>query len=161
MDSLNSLAFGGEPPRPEYLSEPAQGKIAPLLSRNVMMQIAWTTLGFCGVFAVLSLLHKYGLFVGAGAYMSARFALLVIMSVVNGFCVRARGYNIFSGLRANPMFIIVAAGIILSTIFVVTFGGSVLQLSTLSYGEWLYVFGLSLLIVPINAIKRLLMTSVK
>ena len=155
MDSLNSLAFGGEPPRNEYLSEPTHGKSTPLLSRNVLMQIAWTTFGFCCVFALLALLQTNNMFATSGAYMSGRFALLVIMSVVNGFCVRARGYNIFAGLRSNPMFLTVAVGIVACTMFIVTFGGSVLQLSPLSAYQWLYVFGLSLLIIPINFIYRM------
>ena len=154
MDSLNSLAFGGEPPYNEYLLEPAQGKSAPLLSRNVMMQIIWTTFGFCCVFALLSLLQMHNIFDVPGAYMSARFALLVIMSVVNGFCVRTKG---FLGLSKNPMFIVVACGIIVCTMLVVTFGGSVLQLSPLSLNQWLLIFGLSLVIIPINFIRGIIM----
>lgn len=155
MDSLNSLAFGGEPPRPEYLSEPAQGKTAPLLSRQTMFQIAWTTLGFCCVFGILELLNTRNAFAGAGVYMSARFALLVIMSVVNGFCVRARKYNILAGLSKNPMFMVVALGIVACTVLAVTFGGNVLQLSPLTLTQWGLVFGLSLLIIPINFITLL------
>lgn len=155
MDSLNSLAFGGEPPRPEYLSEPSQGKTAPLLSKSVIKQIAWTTVGFCVVFGLLELLHATDAFAGAGVYMSARFALLVIMAVVNGFCVRARGCNIFAGLSHNPMFVLVAIGIVACTILSVSFGGAVLQLAPMSMQQWLLVFGLSLLIIPINFITRI------
>lgn len=156
MDSLNSLAFGGEPPRQQYLSEPSQGKTAPLLSRRTIFDIAWTTFGFCCVFGVLELFNLYNVFAGAGVYMSARFALLVIMSVVNGFCVRAHGFKIFSGLRSNPMFLTVAVGIVACTMFTVTFGGSVLQLAPLSFAQWSVLFGLSLLIIPINFVRYII-----
>ncbi|MDW2994918.1 MAG: cation-transporting P-type ATPase [Alphaproteobacteria bacterium] len=155
MDSLNSLAFGGEAPRKEYLQERTYGKNAPLLNKSALGQIIWTTFGFCGVFALLELLHSNGLFVTEDAYMSARFALLIIMAVVNGFCVRARGCNIFAGLSQNPMFMVVALGIVVCTVLSVWFGGQFLQLVPLSLTQWLIVFGLSVLIIPINFIRYL------
>lgn len=154
MDSLNSLAFGGEPPHQKYMQEPAKGKDAPLLSRTTIMQILWTTIGFVCVFALMEIPAISAYFDTAAAYMSARFALLVIMAIINGFCVRADSYNIFSGLSKNPMFVLVAFGVIASTILCVSFGGSVLQLSPLGINQWLIIFGLSLLIIPINFIKK-------
>ena len=156
MDSLNSLAFGGEPPHKKYLQEPAQGKNAPLLSRSTIMQILWTTIGFICVFALMEIPFIKNYFDTSAAYMSARFALLVVMAIVNGFCVRADSYNIFTGLSKNPMFILVAFGVIACTILCVTFGGSVLQLVPLSLNQWLIILGLSVLIIPINFIKRFL-----
>lgn len=153
MDSLNSLAFGGELARPEYMSEPAQGKKAPLLSRSVLTQVAWTTIGFVCVFGILASPMVRPIFDTTDTYMSARFALLVIMAIVNGFCVRADGFNIFRRLRTNPMFIAVAIGVVLCTVLCVSFGGAVLQLSPLDAYQWLIVFALSLMIIPINFLR--------
>lgn len=153
MDSLNSLAFGGEPPHKEYLSETVKTKNTPLLSKDIIAQIIWTTAGFCGVFAILQQLHNHAIF-NDDVYMSARFALLVIMAVMNGFCVRTNKFNLFDGLYKNPMFIIVAVGIISTTIFAVTFGGLMLQLTPLSPVQWLYILGLAFIIIPINYIWR-------
>ena len=155
MDSLNSLAFGGEPARTEYMSEPAQGKNAPLLSRAVLTQVAWTTIGFVCVFGILASPMVRPIFDTPDKYMSARFALLVIMAIVNGFCVRADGFNIFHRLRTNPMFLVVAIGVVSCTVLCVSFGGAVLQLSPLDAYQWLIVFALSLMIVPINFIRLL------
>lgn len=155
MDSLNSLAFGGEPSRPEYMAEPAQGKNAPLLSRSIMSQIAFTTIGFVCVFALMEMPWIRGYFETSDQYMSGRFALLVIMAIVNGFCVRTDGFNIFHRLRSNPMFIAVAFGVVSCTILCVTFGGSVLQLTPLDLSQWLIIFALSLLIIPINFVYRM------
>ena len=156
MDSLNSLAFGGEPSRPEYMTEPAQGKNAPLISRLLLNQVLWTTVGFVVVFGILGLSGVCKYFDGTGVYMSARFALLVIMAIVNGFCVRVDGFNLFARIRTNPMFIIVAFGVVSATVFCVTFGGAVLQLAPMSLVQWLIVFGLSLLIIPINFVRLIL-----
>lgn len=153
MDSLNSLAFGGEPSRPEYMSEPAQGKDAPLLSRPVLSQVAWTTIGFVCVFGLLATPMVRTVFQTPESYMSARFALLVIMAIVNGFCVRVDGFNIFRRLRTNPMFLAVAFGVVACTVLCVSFGGAVLQLSPLDAYQWLVILCLSLLIIPINFIR--------
>lgn len=156
MDSLNSLAFGGEPARPEYMREPAQGKNAPLLSRAVLGQVAWTTIGFVCVFGLLEIPAIRNLFDTAGAYMSARFALLVIMAIINGFCVRVDGFNPFARLRRNPMFVAVAFGVIAATVLCVSFGGAVLQLVPLTGLQWATVFALSALIMPINMLRRII-----
>lgn len=156
MDSLNSLAFGGEPARPEYMAERAQGKNAPLLSRAVIAQVAWTTMGFVAVFGLMSMPFMQNIFGTPDTDMSARFALLVIMAVVNGFCVRTDGFNLLARLRTNPMFIAVAVGIVACTALMVSFGGSVLQLAPLNTQQWAAVIGLSLVIVPINLIYRVI-----
>ena len=155
MDSLNSLAFGGEPGHAEYMREPAQGKNAPLLTRNTMGQIAWTTIGFVCVFGLMELPCIRNTVDSASVYMSMRFALLVIMAIVNGFCVRASGFNILRGLRKNPMFVMVAFGVVACTVLCVSFGGAVLQLAPLNITQWAIVFGLALLIIPINWLRQM------
>ena len=155
MDSLNSMAFGGEPPHAEYMREPAQGKNAPLITRSVLGQIAWTTIGFIGVFAMMEMPSVRANFETPELYMSARFALLVIMAIVNGFCVRTNGFNLLRGLRQNPMFVMLALGVIGSTILCVTFGGAILQLVPMSLHQWLVVGALSLMIIPINWLRKI------
>ena len=152
MDSLNSLAFGGEAPRKEYLLEPTTGKHAPLLTKSTLGQIIWTTLGFCIIFTLLNILHNQGMFATDELYMSARFALLMLMAILNGFCVRASKNNLLPRLSQNSMFIIIAMGITLFTILLVSFGGHFIQLSPLNITQWLVLFGLSLIIIPINMV---------
>ena len=153
MDSLNSLAFGGEPPRSEYMRAPTMGKNAPLLTRATMINVAWSTLVFTAIFGLTLLPFVRDLFNTSDAYLSGRFALLMVMAILNGFFVRTDGYNIFYGLGRNPMFIVVALGVIIGCIACVQFGGTILQLVPLTTPQWLLVFGLSLLIIPLNYIR--------
>ncbi len=155
MDSLNSMAFGGEPARPEYMREPAQGKHAPLITRSVLGRIAWTTIGFIAVFAMMEIPSVRANFATPELYMSARFALLVIMAIVNGFCVRTDGFNLLRGLSKNPMFVWVALGVVGSTVLCVSFGGAVLQLVPMNISQWAIVCGLSLMIIPINWVRKI------
>ena len=153
MDSLNSLAFGGEPPHKSYMTEPAQGKNAPLISKQTLTNIIWNTIGFVCVFALFELPCVKNTFESGAVYMSARFALLVIMAIVNGFCVRTDGYNIFRGLTKNPMFMLVAVGVVGTTILCVSCGGAILQLAPLNITQWLIIFAMALLIIPINFVR--------
>jgi hypothetical protein len=54
------------------------------------------------------------------------------------------------------MFIMVAIGVLAATMFCVTFGGDLLQLVPLSAAQWGIVFALSLIIIPINFLRLLL-----
>lgn len=153
MDSLNSLAFGGEPARPEYMSEPVLGKRAPLLSRDTMNYIVYNTFVCLLLFGLTFVPPISDMFADASTRMSANFALLVIASVFGGFVIRSSGYNIFRGLIGNPTFVIVAIGIILGTILTTQFGGAVLQLHPLDLSQWLVIFGVSVLIIPFNFLR--------
>ena len=153
MDSLNSLAFGGEPPRSEYMQTPAMGKNAPLLTRATMINVAWSTIIFTAIFGLTLLPFVRDIFGSPDTYLSGRFALLIVMAIMNGFFVRTDGYNIFYGLRRNPMFIVVAFGVIIGCVACVQFGGNILQLVPLTLSQWAIVFGLSLLIIPLNYIR--------
>lgn len=154
IDSLNSLAFGGEPPRAEYMTEPPAGKNAPLVTGDTIAGVIWTTIAGIFIFA-LTLIQPFSLIFGDAA-MSARFALIIVIAMLNGFCVRVRGFNIFSGLSKNPMFLIITAVVFVGTYLCVTFGGAMLGLSPLNLSQWLTVMGLALLIIPINFVYKML-----
>ena len=150
IDSLNSLAFGGEAPRPEYMRERVHGKNAPLITWQTAKSIIWTTAAGVFIFTLTVLPPISGVFVGADTALSARFALLIIMAMLNGFVVRVPGYNIFWHLRSNPMFSIVALIVFVGTYLCVTFGGPALHLVPLAPVQWLTVVCLAVLIIPIN-----------
>jgi len=161
MDSMNSLSFGGEPPRPEYMTYPAPAKNSSLLSKGVLAQIAVSTIMFVTIFSIILTPPVRALFPDADSYMGARFALLVIMSMLNGFNIRTAGYNLFSGLRENPMFIYVAVIVIAGCVACVSFGGAALQTAPLSVGQWAVVFALAALIVPMDMARKFIMRRIR
>lgn len=154
IDSLNSLAFGGEPPRAEYMTEPPAGKNAKLITGDTIAGVIWTTIASIFIFTI-TLVEPFASIFG-DASMSARFALIIIIAILNGFCVRVRGFNIFSDLSKNPMFITMACVVFVGLYACVTFGGNALSLEPLSPIQWLAIAGLGLLIVPINFIYKTL-----
>ena len=157
IDSLNSLAFGGEAPRPEYMREPVQGKNAPLITRKTIMSVMWTTFAGVFIFAITAMDWFTNIFTGTNVYQSACFALIIIMAMLNGFCVRAPGYNIFARLGANPMFLVIALIVFVGTYLCVTIGGPALHLAPLNATQWLVVIVLALCIVPLNMLYKKIM----
>ncbi|MBO7656838.1 MAG: cation-transporting P-type ATPase [Alphaproteobacteria bacterium] len=150
IDSLNSLAFGGEAPRPEYMRERVMGKNSPLITWQTLRSIIWTTVAGVFIFTLTVLPPISNILGGPATALSARFAVLIIMAMLNGFVVRAPGYNIFWHLKSNPMFIIVALFVFAGTYLCVTFGGAALHLAPLSPVQWLTVVCMALMIIPIN-----------
>ncbi len=157
MDSLNSLAFGGEPPHAEYMNSPAPRKDAPLLRRGDISQIAISTIMFVAIFGLMMTPPVRNMFPTPDAYMGARFALLVIMAILNGFNIRTDGYNLLRGITRNPMFIYIAVAVIAGAVLCVEFGGAALQTAPLSATQWGIVFGLAALILPMDLIRKFLM----
>lgn len=154
IDSLNSLAFGGEAPRREYMREPVMRKDSPLVSRGMVRYVIWTTVMGVFIIAFTTVPAIANAFPSPDVAMSARFALLVIMAMLNGFLVRVPGYNIFAHIGSNPMFLGVAATVFAGVYICVTFGGAALHMTPLNEIQWLIVICMAILIIPINMIYR-------
>ena len=93
MDSLNSLSFGGEPPKDEYMTENPIKKGSGLFIRGAKKRIAISTVTFIALYGVLMFSPVSKLFTTDVEAMTARFAMLCIMSVCNGFGIRTEHIN--------------------------------------------------------------------
>ena len=101
MDSLNSLSFGGEPPKEEYMSEKPIKKGSGLFIRGAKSRIAISAITFIGLYGVMIISPVANLFSSDTEAMTARFAMLCFMAVFNGFCIRTEHVNLFNGLSKN------------------------------------------------------------
>lgn len=161
MDSLNSLSFGGEPAKDEYMKEQPIPKGSKLLDKHTISQIGVSVAAFICVFA-FTLIPPVRAFFGTDAqYETVRFALIVIMATVNGFNIRTDSYNLFVGITKNKMFGKIAVAIFAMTILLAQFGGTALHCSPLSVTQWLGVFGLSLLVVPADLARKYILNRSK
>lgn len=154
MDSLNSLSFGGEPAKDEYMDEQPIKKGTPLLSRETVQQITVSTIAMLFLFALTLLPPVRALFQTDEQYAAMRFALLVIAATVNGFNIRTDHCNLISGLSKNPNFYRIAIGIFVGMILVVQFGGNLLHCTPLGFTQWIVIFVFSLLMIPIDLIRK-------
>lgn len=154
MDSLNSLSFGGEPPKDEYMLEAPIKKGSGLFIRDSKMRIGVGTVGFMAIFALLLVTPLSKVFPTEETALAARFALLCIMATLNGFNIRTDSKNLLKGLNKNPLFLKIAAGIIAGTILVVQFMGKLLHVTPLSLTQWLVIFLAAFAIIPIDLIRK-------
>ena len=154
MDSLNSLSFGGEPAKAEYMLEKPIPKGSKLLSKETISQIAVSIVGFLAIFGLTFVPQIRAIFPTEEVYASARFALLIFVAVVNGFNIRTDGFNLFKGISKNPLFVVIAILIFASTFALVQFAQSFVGCVALSGLQWAVICGLSLLIVPIDFVRK-------
>ena len=155
MDSLNSLSFGGEPPKAEYMTENPIKKGSGLFIRGAKKRITISTVTFIVLYGVLMFSPVSKLFTTDVEAMTARFAMLCIMSVCNGFGIRTEHINLLNGLKNNKTFVYIAAGIVLGTIALCNVLGGLIQATAMNMSQWIAIIGLSLTVIVVDVIRKL------
>ena len=155
MDSLNSLSFGGEPPKAEYMTENPIKKGSGLFIRGAKKRITISTITFIVLYGVLMFSPVSKLFTTDVEAMTARFAMLCIMSVCNGFGIRTEHINLLHGLKNNKTFVYIAAGIVLGTIALCNVLGGLIQATAMNMSQWIAIIGLSLTVIVVDIIRKL------
>lgn len=154
MDSLNSLSFGGEPPKAEYMKEKPIKKGSGLFIRGAKARIVLSTCSFIGIYALLSFSPINNLFVTEAEKLTARFAILCCMAVFNGFNIRTEHMKLFAGLGKNKLFTQIALGIFIGTIGVCTFVGELVKVTSLDLLHWLVIVGLAFMVIPVDLFRK-------
>lgn len=154
MDSLNSLSFGGEPPKEEYMSEKPIKKGSGLFIRGAKERIAISTCSFIAVYGILTISPIKCIFTSELESLTARFALLCFMAVFNGFNIRTEHMNLLSGLSSNKLFTKIALGIFIGTMAVCTFMGNLVKVSSLNIVQWMVIIGLGFIVIPIDILRK-------
>lgn len=155
MDSLNSLSFGGEPPKAEYMTENPIKKGSGLFIRGAKKRIAISTVTFIVLYGILMFSPVSKLFTTDVEAMTARFAMLCIMSVCNGFGIRTEHINLLNGLKNNKTFVYIAAGIVLGTIALCNALGGLIKATAMNMSQWIAIIGLSLTVIVVDVIRKL------
>lgn len=153
MDSLNSLSFGGEPPKDEYMDERPIKKGSGLFIRGAKKRIALSTASFIGLYMIITLTPIANLFANGTEALTARFGLLCFMAVFNGFNIRTEHINLFTGISKNKNFVYIAISILASTIILCN-AGELLKVCTLSLNQWLVIIALAIMVIPIDLMRK-------
>lgn len=153
MDSLNSLSFGGEPPKDEYMDERPIKKGSGLFIRGAKKRIALSTASFIGLYMIITLTPIANLFANGTEALTARFGLLCFMAVFNGFNIRTEHINLFTGISKNKNFVYIAISILASTIILCN-AGELLKVCTLSLNQWLVIAALAIMVIPIDLMRK-------
>lgn len=155
MDSLNSLSFGGEPAKDEYMKEKPIPKGSKLLSKETIGQITVSVVAFIGIFGITLLPAVQKVFGNdETVYATVRFALLIMMATFNGFNIRTDGFNLFKGISKNKLFIEIAVVIFALTFILAQFGGEIMGCTALTATQWAITVGLAFMIIPIDLVRK-------
>ena len=157
MDTLAAIALGGEPALAEYMKERPKSRSEKIVSRSMGRAIFWTGI-WTTIISILFLkldIFK-NLFYDEIHHLTAYFCLFVFSGLFNGFNVRSDKLNVFSNLKLNPNFLKVFALIFVIQIVLVYVGGEIFRTVPLSVSEWAVIFGLSVLIIPVDMIRKLI-----
>lgn len=154
MDSLNSLSFGGEPPKEEYMNEEPIMKGSGLFIRGAKGRIALSSIVFIALFGVITFGPVGNMFTTKLSAMTARFALLCLMAVFNGFTIRTDSMNLFRGIKNNKLFVYIALGIFAMTVVLCNFVGNLVQTTPMDAKQWIVVLVTAFMVVPVDWIRK-------
>ena len=154
MDSLNSLSFGGEPPKEEYMNEEPIMKGSGLFIRGAKGRIALSSIVFIALFGVITFGLIGNMFATKLSAMTARFALLCLMAVFNGFTIRTDSMNLFKGIKNNKLFVYIALGIFAMAVVLCNFVGNLVQTTPMDVKQWIVVLVTAFMVVPVDWIRK-------
>lgn len=154
MDSLNSLSFGGEPPKEEYMNEEPIMKGSGLFIRGAKGRIALSSIVFIALFGVITFGPVGNIFTTKLSAMTARFALLCLMAVFNGFTIRTDSMNLFKGIKNNKLFVYIALGIFAMAVVLCNFVGNLVQTTPMDVKQWIIVLVTAFMVVPVDWIRK-------
>lgn len=156
MDSLNSLSFGGEPPKEEYMTEKPIKKGSSLFIRGAKKRIAISTASFIALYGIITFSPIANMFATETEAITARFALLCFMAVFNGFNIRTEHINLFNGIGKNKLFSAIAVGIFVMTFVLCNFAENLIKVTALDFKHWLVVVILAFMVIPIDLIRKII-----
>ena len=154
MDSLNSLSFGGEPPKEEYMSEKPIKKGSGLFIRGAKKRIAISTVAFIALYGIITFSPVSNMFVSDAESITARFALLCFMAVFNGFNIRTEHMNLFKGIGKNKLFSYIAVGICAMTVILCDFAGALIKATPLDMTHWLVIVAIAFVVIPVDLVRK-------
>ncbi len=158
MDALAGLAFAGEPPRKEYMTEPPKRREEPVLTREMLGQIGATglyTVALCSAF--LALAPELGAFryqENPIYLMTAFFALFIFCGIFNSFSARTPRLWLLGGLRQNPAFTGIMTAVTGVQLILIYFGGTMFRTAPLLPEELLTVAVLAATVLPADLIRK-------
>lgn len=156
MDSLNSLSFGGEPPKDEYMIEKPIKKGSGLFIRGAKKRIAISTIAFIVLYGIITFSPIANMFASEIEAMTARFALLCFMVVFNGFNIRTEHINLFNGINKNKLFSVIAIGIFIMTFALCNFAENLIKVTALDFKHWAVIIILAFMVIPIDIVRKVI-----
>ena len=156
MDTLSGFAFSYEPALKEYMYEKPKRKDEYIINKYMFNQIMVTGLfsaGLCIFFLKSNLTNS----IFRDNILTAFFGLIIFISILNSFSARTYRLNILANIFKNKVFIGVITFVFGMQIYLIYNGGELFRTSGLSLYEFLVMFMFSLVVIPVDFIRKLLL----
>jgi len=165
MDTLAAMAFGGEPALKRYMHEQPIKRDDPIISKKM-----WSAIIVNGIFIAalcifaLKSTDVRALFVRNGTpsepvFLTAFFAFFIFLTAFNAFNARTPKLNIFNHILENSGFVFVIMLIFVVQVTFTYVGGNILRTVALTGNEWAIVILASLVIIPFDFVRKLILKS--
>jgi calcium-translocating P-type ATPase len=165
IDTLAALAFGGEPALSRFMQEKPKRRDEPIVSRDMWSSIATgalLTFGLSMFFLMSGAARAVFRETPGDLYLlTGFFSFFIFISMFNAFNARTDQINLFDNILLNQGFLQILALIIAVQVVMIYFGGAVLRCYGLNAAEWLYVLSLSILIIPVDILRKFVIKHVK
>ena len=156
MDTLSGFAFSYEPALKEYMDEAPKKKSENIINGYMFNQIVVTGL-ISASLCIFFLKSNFTNNIFKGDIMTAFFGLIIFISIFNSFAARTHRLNILANITKNKVFILVIVFVFLMQIYLIYNGGEMFRTNGLSIYEFIIMFMFSLLVVPIDFIRKLIL----
>lgn len=161
IDTLGGLAFAGEPPIEEYMTEKPKRREEPILNRYMLSQIAFSVIATVGVALAFllspSISSKFRASPNNIYLLSAFFALFIFTSVFNCFNARTEKIFLLNKLSKNKPFILIMLLVLTVQLLFIYLGGSLLRTAPLTLSELKITFLIALSVFPADILRKLLL----
>ena len=156
MDTLSGFAFSYEPALVEYMYEEPKKKGENIINSYMMNQIVITgVVSF--ILCIFFLKSRITNTIFQDDILTAFFGLIIFISIFNSFDARTHRLNIMANITKNKVFIGVITFVILMQIYLIYYGGEMFRTSGLTIKEFIIMFMFSLMIIPIDFIRKLVL----
>ena len=156
MDTLSGFAFSYEPALSEYMEEPPKKKDENIINKYMLNQIFVTGI-FSAILCIFFLKSNITNKIFGDSILTAFFGLIIFISILNSFSARTHRLNILANIFKNKVFIGVITFVFIMQIYLIYRGGEVFRTSGLSIYEFIIMFIFSLLVIPVDFIRKLIL----
>ncbi len=163
MDTLAGLAFAGEAPLKEYMSEPPKKRNEPIINSYMYNQILisgiYVTV-LCVLFLKVPAIHDmYDHGNGRDYFMTAFFSLFIFAGIFNSFNSRTTRLMLFAHIWRNKGFLLIMLFVTIVQLLIIYFGGAVFRTTGLTVSELQFVLILAFTVIPMDLLRKICLGS--
>ncbi len=161
MDTLAAIAFGGEAALGRYMLEKPKRRDESIIDKKMWSAIVTGGLFISGVslfmFISQDMYYSFRAAANDSVFYTGYFSYFVFSCIFNAFNARTEEIDLCEHLALNKPFIFIILLICIAQILMTYFGGALLGTSGLDPKEWSLVISMSLLVIPVDILRKLIM----